>query len=81
MTTIYTEEHRQTLEAYLSTHVLPSGMGTEESACTVAAINLAISDAPCPVCGGPRSCRRGDPTAGGVDVAISALNPKGTNHG
>jgi hypothetical protein len=39
----YTIENRSKLEAYLATHSLPSGLGNEESACTVAAINLAIT--------------------------------------
>jgi len=41
--TIYTAEHRAKLEDYLANHSLPEGIGHEESACTVAAINLAIS--------------------------------------
>lgn len=41
--TIYTAEHRAKLEDYLANHSLPKGIGHEESACTVAAINLAIS--------------------------------------
>lgn len=39
----FTTENRQALEAYLADHVLPSGLGTEDSACTVAAINLSIT--------------------------------------
>ena len=39
----YTIENRTKLEDYLATHSLPSGLGTEESACTLAAINLAIT--------------------------------------
>jgi hypothetical protein len=39
----YTIENRSKLEAYLATHSLPSGLGTEESACTLAAINLALT--------------------------------------
>jgi len=39
----YTPEIRSKLEHYLSTHTLPKGMGNEESACSIAAINLAIS--------------------------------------
>ena len=42
MTETYTEEHRAKLEAYLAAHELPSGLGSEESACTLAAINLAM---------------------------------------
>ena len=41
--TIYTPEIRAKLERYLATHNLPKGMGSEESACSIAAINLAIS--------------------------------------
>jgi hypothetical protein len=39
----YTIENRTELEAYLATHSLPSGFGDKESACTLAAINLAIT--------------------------------------
>ena len=42
MTEIYTEDHRAKLEAYLAKHDLPQGLGSEESACTLAAINLAM---------------------------------------
>ena len=42
MTDTFTEEHRTKLEQYLSTHELPSGFGSKESACSIAAINLAI---------------------------------------
>ena len=41
--TDYTTDHRLKLEAYLATHTLPEGLGDEESACTLAAINLAMS--------------------------------------
>jgi len=41
--TEFTTEQRVKLEDYLSSHTLPSGIGTEESACSIAAINLAIS--------------------------------------
>ena len=41
--TTYTPEIRSKLEQYLATHTLPKGMGSEESACSIAAINLAIS--------------------------------------
>ena len=41
--TTYTPEIRAKLERYLATHNLPKGMGSEESACSIAAINLAIS--------------------------------------
>ena len=43
MTNTFTDEHRMKLEQYLAEHELPSGLGTEESACSIAAINLAIS--------------------------------------
>jgi len=43
MTTLYTPEVRAKLEDYLSTHDLPSWLGDEESACSIAAINLALS--------------------------------------
>jgi hypothetical protein len=43
MSDTFTAEHRATLESYLNTHELPSGLGNEESACSIAAINLAIS--------------------------------------
>ena len=36
-------EQRRKLETHLATHDLSRGLGTEESACSVAAINLAIS--------------------------------------
>lgn len=38
-----TPEATMKLEAYLATHTLCEGLGTEESACSIAAINLAIS--------------------------------------
>ena len=41
--TDYTTDHRLSLEAYLATHTLPKGLGNKESACTLAAINLAMS--------------------------------------
>jgi hypothetical protein len=43
MTTLYTPEVRAKLEDYLSTHDLPRGLGDEESACSIAAINLALT--------------------------------------
>jgi hypothetical protein len=43
MSNQYTTENRTKLEVYLATHSLPSGLGDEESACTLAAINLAIT--------------------------------------
>ena len=43
MTQTFTQEHRAKLEEYLTTHTLPKGLGTEECACSIAAINLAVS--------------------------------------
>jgi hypothetical protein len=43
MTQTFTQEHRAKLEQYLATHDLPEGLSVEESACSIAAINLAIS--------------------------------------
>jgi hypothetical protein len=43
MTQTFTQEHRAKLEEYLATHTLPSGLGAKESACSIAAINLALS--------------------------------------
>jgi hypothetical protein len=43
MTQTFTQEHRAKLEEYLATHTLPSGLGAKESACSIAAINLAVS--------------------------------------
>jgi hypothetical protein len=43
MTQTFTQEHKAKLEQYLATHTLPSGLGTKESACSIAAINLAMS--------------------------------------
>ncbi len=40
---LWTDEHAANLKSYLETHHLPIGLGTEESACSIAAINLAIS--------------------------------------
>jgi hypothetical protein len=39
----FTETQRAQLEQYLATHHIPSGLGTKEEACSIAAINLAIS--------------------------------------
>ena len=39
----FTEQHRENLNAYLKDREIPKGTGTKESACSVAAINLAIS--------------------------------------
>ena len=41
--TDYTTDHRLKLESYLATHTLPQGLGDRESACTLAAINIAMS--------------------------------------
>ena len=41
MTQDFTDDMRAKLIAYLETHDLPSGLGDEESACTLAAIRLA----------------------------------------
>ena len=41
--TDYTTAHRHQLEAYLASHNLPKGVGKTKSACTLAAINLAMS--------------------------------------
>jgi hypothetical protein len=43
MTQTFTQEHRAKLEEYLAKHTLPSGLGAEESACSIAAINLAMT--------------------------------------
>jgi hypothetical protein len=40
---IFTETQKQKLEQYLASHHIPSGLGTENEACSIAAINLAIS--------------------------------------
>ena len=39
----YTPEAQHKLKEYLDTHDLPAGLGTEESACSIAAINLAMT--------------------------------------
>ena len=41
--TDYTEEHRQMLIEWLEAHDLPKGLGDEQSACTLAAINLTMT--------------------------------------
>ena len=43
MTTVWTQEADARLRDYLASHELVAGIGTEESACSVAAINLAIT--------------------------------------
>jgi len=42
MSTI-TQEQADKITAYLASHILPSGLGSEESACSIAAINLALT--------------------------------------
>ena len=43
MTTVWTQETDARLRDYLASHELADGIGTEESACSVAAINLALT--------------------------------------
>ena len=43
LTPEFTPEAREKLESYLATHKLPEGMGTKEGACSIAAINLAMT--------------------------------------
>ena len=43
MTQTFTQEHKAKLEQYLATHTLHRGVGSKESACSLAAINLALS--------------------------------------
>jgi len=43
MTQTFMPEHKAKLEKYLATHTLPSGLGSKKSACSIAAINLAMS--------------------------------------
>ena len=43
MTTVWTQEADARLRDYLASHELADGIGTEESACSVAAINLALT--------------------------------------
>ena len=44
MTTVWTQETDARLRDYLASHELVAGIGTEESACSVAAINLALTE-------------------------------------
>ena len=44
MTTVWTQEADARLQDYLASHELVAGIGTEESACSVAAINLALTE-------------------------------------
>ena len=43
MTTVWTQEADARLRDYLASHEVAEGVGTEESACSVAAINLALT--------------------------------------
>ncbi len=43
MTTVWTQEADARLRDYLASHEVAEGIGTEESACSVAAINLALT--------------------------------------
>jgi hypothetical protein len=40
---LWTDEHAANLKKYLETRTLPQGLGDKESACSIAAINLAIN--------------------------------------
>ena len=44
MTTVWTQEADARLRDYLASHELVAGIGTEESACSVTAINLALTE-------------------------------------
>ncbi len=44
MTTVWTQEADARLRDYLASHELVAGIGTEELACSVAAINLALTE-------------------------------------
>ena len=44
MTTVWTQEADARLRDYLASHELVAGIGTEESMCSVAAINLALTE-------------------------------------
>jgi hypothetical protein len=43
MTQTFTQEHKAKLEEYLATHTLSKWLGSPESACSIAAINLAMT--------------------------------------
>ena len=43
MTTVWTQEADARLRDYLASHEVAEGIGTQESACSVAAINLALT--------------------------------------
>ena len=42
-TSIITAEQREKIRDYVTTHHIPQGLGSEEAACSVAAINLALT--------------------------------------
>jgi hypothetical protein len=42
MSTI-TKDQQQAIAAFLATHELPAGLGSQEAACSIAAINLALT--------------------------------------
>ena len=44
MTTVWTQETDARLRDYLASHELVAGIGTKESSCSVAAINLALTE-------------------------------------
>ena len=44
MTTVWTQEADARLRDYLASHEVAEGIGTQESACSVAAINLALTE-------------------------------------
>ena len=44
MTTVWTQEADARLRDYLASHELVDGIGTEESTCSIAAINLALTE-------------------------------------
>ena len=44
MTTVWTQRADARLRDYLASHELVAGIGAEESACSVAAINLALTE-------------------------------------
>jgi hypothetical protein len=43
MTTTITQEQQDAIAAFVSTHHIPAGLGTEEEACSIAAINLCLT--------------------------------------
>lgn len=59
MTAVFDAAARERLESYLATHELSVGVGSEKSACSIAAINLALSgrlDDYTPECSSPVAC-------------------------